>query len=361
MLHDATFMWVKMVITVPGILWLASLTLTYYEFLSFKYSRSASNDLSVASGHSVISLRALLKKLLQDFSGGRVQVDVRMVSRNLVMGTSVQAALGLTTLMKAGDLCMPSLSEGVAAIEAEFRRSGTAEDIECFEYVAKERAGSSRTVFSNGNLMRDCDANGRVLENRLNRDGLGMTLDEFVRHPSSTTAGLKTAEVLALRLYTTAAFKSLNNPLRDTSEDRPPHPFPCTVNYIRDAIGKLRAVEAANGDLGMVDLWRGMKNVKALSDFLEHGGTELAPMSTTGDLKIALEYALGAEALLLKVRTKSFMQRGASLSYLSAFPAESEILYPPLTYLKPTGRTMEVHGDGTGAQVVIVEVEPFQG
>ena len=31
------------------------------------------------------------------------------------------------------------------------------------------------------------------------------------------------------------------------------------------------------------------------------------------------------------------MERGAPLQWLSAFPGESEFLYPPLTYLKPTG------------------------
>ena len=29
---------------------------------------------------------------------------------------------------------------------------------------------------------------------------------------------------------------------------------------------------------------------------------------------------------------------GADVQWLSAFPGEAEILYPPLTYLKPTGR-----------------------
>ena len=32
------------------------------------------------------------------------------------------------------------------------------------------------------------------------------------------------------------------------------------------------------------------------------------------------------------------MNRGADVSFLSAFPNEKEYLYPPLTYLKPTGR-----------------------
>ena len=36
------------------------------------------------------------------------------------------------------------------------------------------------------------------------------------------------------------------------------------------------------------------------------------------------------------------MDRGADLAWCSAFPGEKEFLFPPLTYLKPTGRREEV-------------------
>ena len=42
----------------------------------------------------------------------------------------------------------------------------------------------------------------------------------------------------------------------------------------------------------------------------------------------------------------------ADISWLSAFPGEKEVLFPPLTYLKPTGRA-EVVG-----QCTVVEVTP---
>ena len=63
--------------------------------------------------------------------------------------------------------------------------------------------------------------------------------------------------------------------------------------------------------------------------------------------------------LLFKIKTKSFMQRGADLQYLSAFPAEKELLYPPLTFLQPTGWSME-HSVG-GVKFTVIEVEPFAG
>ncbi len=56
----------------------------------------------------------------------------------------------------------------------------------------------------------------------------------------------------------------------------------------------------------------------------------------------------------------SFLAVGAELQWLSAFPGEAEMLYPPLTYLKPTGKmdTVSVERDGQQCCFTIVEVEP---
>jgi len=85
------------------------------------------------------------------------------------------------------------------------------------------------------------------------------------------------------------------------------------------------------------DFYRGMSNVELLGKFMADGGTELAPMSTTADLRIALKYAsTGRVAVLLRIRTQNCMQQGADLTWLSAFPYEKEFLYPPITFLRPT-------------------------
>lgn len=47
-------------------------------------------------------------------------------------------------------------------------------------------------------------------------------------------------------------------------------------------------------------------------------------MSTTTDLEVAVAYSISPSSLLFKFKTTSFMQRGADLQYLSAFPAERE-------------------------------------
>ena len=72
---------------------------------------------------------------------------------------------------------------------------------------------------------------------------------------------------------------------------------------------------------------------------------QLAPMSTTTDFKTAAEYSVGdtsAHSLIFKIKTGNKLQRGGDLEWLSAFPTEAEILFPPLTYLQPTGSTQEV-------------------
>ena len=71
---------------------------------------------------------------------------------------------------------------------------------------------------------------------------------------------------------------------------------------------------------------------------------------------MALRYAASANSLILELRTSSFMERGANLEYISAFPEEAEILFPPLTFLKPTGQ-QEVFQMGEHKFTLVV-VEP---
>ena len=45
------------------------------------------------------------------------------------------------------------------------------------------------------------------------------------------------------------------------------------------------------------------------------------------------------------------------ISYLSAFPNEAEYLYPPLTFLKPTGRQQLVEAKAMTFTVIEVEAK----
>jgi hypothetical protein len=280
-------------------------------------------------------------------TGAPKRVDVRftIALKQMILGEPEEAALGIDRFMRvASSVVHAGMAQGVAAIVAEFEAAGTESDRECLRYVMHERAGSSDKEFPNG--VRDQGRNGEVLE-------------DFVNHTHSQQAGLSVAHVLALRLYTTAAFVSLNTPLRDVKSTSP-HPFPVTIRFITEAIKQLRSVGASQDSKGDMELWRGLRDLTVDSSFMEKGGTEIAPMSTTTSLVTAIKYSYWSDSsVLLKLTTSSFMQRGADLSFLSAFPGEAEVLYPPLTFLQPV-RHFEMTLDNS-AQYTVIEVVPHIG
>ena len=222
-------------------------------------------------------------------------------------------------------------------------------------------AGSSDVVFPNGHIMMDCDPSGTLLPERQREDGLPMELLDFYAHPSARKANLSIAEVAALRIYSTAAFKRINAPLRDPERRAKgeAHPLPLAVHLIKEAVGKLRAIDALGETARRgLDLYRGMSNVLVADRFIEEGGTELAPMSTTASIGTALEYAASSNGLVLRLRTRSSMERGADIRFVSAFPAEKEYLFPPLVYLQPTKRRSQEVLDVLGTSVLVIDVEP---
>jgi hypothetical protein len=69
-------------------------------------------------------------------------------------------------------------------------------------------------------------------------------------------------------------------------------------------------------------------------------------MSTTTNIETAVSFGLSKECLIFRIVTKNNLERGADLQWLSAFPSEAEVLFPPLTYLQPTKRyqVLEING-----------------
>ena len=187
----------------------------------------------------------------------------------------------------------------------------------------------------------------------------GMRLADFQTHKMATDAVLSEAELVAMRLYTTSAYKFMNNPLRD--EERYTKKVACylpvTTFFATSGIKKMRAVQVATGE---TILWRGMRDLGVAANFLDEGGTELAFMSTTKNLSVAVQYCLSKNSLLFKIVSTNFMTMGADVSWLSAFPGEEEILYPPLTYLKPTGcqDVVTVKREGLTLTFTVIEVQP---
>jgi len=296
------------------------------------------------------------------------------------------AVAGLAQQMKCEENTLfTQLGRGTQALIDEIAAYGTDEDRECLDYVLNQEAGSDAKMFSNSPYPRDCDGDG-VRKDRTRTDGRGMMLADFVEAGRRKVSNLSEANVLALRLYTTAAFRSMNAPLRLGQQ----HRMPATIAQLAQGLSKLRAaaqdtqgpasdstsakpVQKRSGsgvkELSQVhELWRGMSNVQSTDAFRQQGGSEAAPMSTTSDPVVAVAYGQSRRCLLLKIVASNFVHLGADLSWLSAFPAEKEILYPPLTFLDPTGREATVHfgpGEiGAGSpemEFQIIEVRPEIG
>ena len=304
-------------------------------------------------------------------------------AESLQLGQMKDAALGVAAYLCVDEEELNALlseriegqpgTGGLPALRREFEAHGTEVDRLCMRYVLDGEAGSCDVVFPNGNLMLDCNESGAVHAGRLFSGSSGKgddatptgergwRLADFAQHPKAKLARLSLAETAALRLYTTAAYQSINAPLRDLARRKrdEPHPLPVTVMLISKGVSKLKAVGASGEEANMaVELYRGIRNRELPKDFLQRGGSELAPMSTTSDIGVALSYSASSQGVLFRLRTHSSMERGADLTFLSAFPGERECLFPPLTYLQPAkpAKTESVHLGG--ATFIVVEVEP---
>jgi ankyrin repeat protein len=283
----------------------------------------------------------------------------------LVFGSPQQAALGLVDYLcvAEGEL-FRQVGNGIAAIQQEFAFA-SAEDQECLRYALHEEAGSSKITFQDG-LCRDCGSDGCVLCERQVADEAGgqrgMRLADFVAHPHARIAKLLPAEVLALRLYSMATFQTINNQLRDMARyaQHTAHTLAVTVFCLQQGIKKLRAVAASRQDANLeMELWRGVKHAVAPPEFLERGGSELAPLSTSASLEVAVRYSsASATRVLFRLRAANFMKQGADISFVSAFPAEQEFVYPPLTYLAPSASAAQEMIDVDGVVYQVVEVVP---
>jgi hypothetical protein len=204
-------------------------------------------------------------------------------------------------------------------------------------YITDEPAVEKK--FWNG--IRDC---GRA----------GCRLDYFMAQPEARD--LLKEELVAMRFYTSHSYDSINIAMRDPCRSTP-HPLPGMVTNIQRGLKKLRALGSDDAcSKQTVVLWRGMSCMQLDQKFNDEGGTELAPMSTTADVSVAIGYAVKQDtrsALLFRFVTRNNLERGADVQWLSMFPGESETLFPPLTFLQRTrSEPQEVVHDGVRVTVV---------
>jgi hypothetical protein len=234
------------------------------------------------------------------------------------------------------------MSDGVGEITREFTTPGEycdEKDMERFDYIFNQTACL---------LLQKDKKTGELtgVKRDLNHDG--QTLDDFAR-TGKELAQLTKAQVLALRLYTSNSYWRINKPLRDGCTADSPHPYAATTYYIYDAIRQLRGARRGEPTATRT-FWRGMDVMGDTDEFLKHGGTEMACVSTTEDLSVARKYAKiegpdkVANPLLLRVQSNSLFNCGADIQWLSMYPEEREVLFPPLTYLRPMGEPVVEDG-----------------
>jgi hypothetical protein len=254
----------------------------------------------------------------------------------LKTGKPQDASRGLEDRMRKDKAALEAhIGKGSKGIEEEVREFVTGspaegpELVEIVDYVLNQK--TSEKEYPNG--IRD---KGRS----------GARPAHFILHPNARDAELDEDEVHLLRIYTTFAYKYMNNPLRNEGRyvRRAPVPLPAISRMADDTIWKLLALRVREGAAGgrNVILWRGMRSVRVSEAFMQEGGTELAFMSTTTDLRlrVAVRYSLSRHSLLFNLIAPNFMALGADLQWLSTFPDEAECSPPrSLTSSPPNGPT----------------------
>ena len=162
-------------------------------------------------------------------------------------------------------------------------------------------------------------------------------------------------EVIALRSYTGCIYMKMNGALRQSSGRMPEHLFHdlkgnryvSIMHALVSGVIKLShiCILPANGEV-----FRGVSGFELPPCFHERdefgakGGVDYAFMSTTTDMKVALDYSAGPGALVFRIAV-GMIDRGADLCFLSQYPAEREIVMPPRSCLEVRGDLLTVASD----------------
>jgi hypothetical protein len=181
----------------------------------------------------------------------------------------------------------------------------------------------------------------------------GETLIDFCNMREATACQLSVLEVASLRSYTSTSFAFINKPLREKTAGEK-HPMAVTTSHIASGLKKLRKLNFEKNDQNATQyLWRGMRDRYVSDHFLIDGGSEAACMSTSENVDVVAKYAKSQIPLLFRIKISSPMDRGASLKWLSVYPHEHEVLYPPLTCLTPMFAQPIINSEG---QVITLKV-----
>ena len=116
---------------------------------------------------------------------------------DLVLGEPRDAVLGLCHVMRVNEAEVRSsiMLDGVNAVIREFSQNGTEEDLRYLQQVLETKENPPE-------MPDDMEIPG------------WKPMSYYYSHPNAKIAELDEGHVLALRMYTTPAFASLNKPLR---------------------------------------------------------------------------------------------------------------------------------------------------
>jgi hypothetical protein len=318
---------------------------------------------------------------------GAVQNESKFVAEKLRYGKPIESAERLHKLLGITDEKLATLlAAGESAISDEIiLHAATATDeygwtdVDWLNYCKDERANENKPPIKLKGEFAQAALEGHwghVIGTRTSdraSEGFecghqGMKLDDFVALPIAVSAGLKRSHVLALRLYSSSMFRSINKPLHDGCSVERPHPYPALVANLDDACRKLRSCTSEREKMdGKTFLWRGVRNLDAAaSEFKQRGSTEVAVFSTSRERQVAQEYTVRgatrtkASLLLLKLKIETAEHLGANVAPFSIFPHEIECIFPPCTYLEARGDSEETIRlpSGEEATLKVIEVVP---
>jgi len=172
-----------------------------------------------------------------------------------------------------------------------------------------------------------------------------LDLDIFLKHETARQARLEKAEIIALRLFTGPMFMKYNAKLRNAPEAGVKalkgNGYVTTIHAVVSAVLKLSRIWKLPHDR---KVFRGLGGMLLPDKFWNEdkygcrGGVEFALMSTTIKRDVAIQYSgqeLGRPTIF-EIEVGQ-VDRGASLSWVSQYPMEEEIVMPPLSNLEVVG------------------------
>ena len=183
-------------------------------------------------------------------------------------------------------------------------------------------------------------------------------LEAIMAHFHTRFAGMPISEpeVIASRLYTGPPFVKMNGPLREASGAFPKewtehlkgNKYTNTVYACNSMLIKFSQISRIPPRRVV---YRGISGVKLPAKFLVvaegggRGGVDFGFLSTSTSKEVAVAYLGDKEVPVLFQIEVGDIDRGAALSFLSQYPMEDEILFPPLSYMEVVGEPFHLETD----------------